>query len=240
MSKRYREYGLALALLACAGLLAAVLLGEWAHYRAKKADMKKRLAAPVEIHLQAPPPEEAHDGLPGLDNYTVTVERPLFMEGRRPAEADAKAPEAAPAQHLPLTAKLMGIVLAPGQATGLFVDAQGKYKRLRQNDSLGDWKVAELHADKAIMEQDGNREELKLLKAKPKRPRAQQLPPGVPPPAGPFPGQPPPPPPFGAPPPVNPDEPPIEPEPPIPNPNDAVDETIAPPEDPTQEFPNGQ
>jgi len=237
MSKRYRDYGLALALLAGAGLLALVLVWQWSHYRAKERDLKNRLAAKVEVHLQAPAPENQQDGLPGLDNYSATVERPLFMEGRRPGEVEVAMADAPPAPHLPLTAKLMGVVFAPGQTLGLFVDAQGKYKRLRKNESLGGWKVAEILADKAIMEQDGNREELKLLKTKPKKPHFPANPAGVPPPAGPFPGQPPIPPPFGGnPPPVNPDEP-VEPEQPIPN--DAVDETIAPPE-PVEEIPNEQ
>jgi len=232
MSKRYRDYVLALLLLAGSGLLAALLLWQWAHYRAREADLKNRLAAKVEVRLQAPPPEKQPDALPGLDSYAVTVERPLFMEGRRPGEAESKETEAPPAPHLPLTAKLMGVVLTPEQSVGLFIDAHGKYKRLHKNDALGGWKMVEIHADKVIMEQDGSREELKLLKTKPKK--SQLLAPGVPPPGGPFPGQPPMPmpvpPPFGPNPtplPVNPDQP-IDSD--QPTPNDAVDETIAPPE----------
>ena len=55
MSKRYRDYAWPLLLLACAGLLALLLLWQWAHYRGKSADLKNRLVTPVEVHLQAPP-----------------------------------------------------------------------------------------------------------------------------------------------------------------------------------------
>jgi hypothetical protein len=246
MSKRYRDYGPALLALAGSGLLLAVLLWQWLHYRGREADLKSRLAAKVEVRLQAAPKEEQPYALPGLEAYAATVERPLFMESRRPAEADAGEPPAASAPKRPLTAKLMGVVFAPGQKPlGLFVDARGKYKRLRSDDPnpLDGWTVVGIEADKAILEQDGTREELKLAKPRPKRPPTP--PPGTPgapgfpgpaaaPPAEPFPGQPPP---FD---PNNPEVP-QEPEPePVdveqPNPDDPVDEIpVAPEEAPPEQ-----
>ena len=150
------------------------------------------------------------------------------------AAEDANTPETPVAEKLPLTLKLMGVVFAPGETLGLFVDAKGKYKRLRVNDSIDGWKVAKIDSDKAVMEQDGAREELKLIKPKPKKNPAQPIHPG-------FPGLPPgqQAPPFG---PNNGNTPtatPI-PTPAEPNeseqPNEAPDETAAPPE----ETPNEQ
>lgn len=172
MSKRYREYGLALLMLAASGALLLVLLGEWLHYRRLASEIKSQLATKAEVRLQAAPKEEQPYELPSLDKYIATVERPLFMESRRPAEVDDSAPQAAAAPKLPLNAKLMGVVFAPGQKPlGLFVDAKGKYKRRRSDDEepLDGWKVVEIEPDKAVLEQDGTREELKLLKPKPKR-----------------------------------------------------------------------
>ena len=133
----------------------------------------------------------------------------------------------------------MGVIFAPDDTMGLFVDAQGKYKRLHLHDSIGGWKVAEIKADRAVMEQDEAREELKLAKPKQKKP-GQQKPGNPPPPFGganmpgqPLPGQPFPgqqPPPFG---PSNPNnlnapEESVDTE----QPNEAVDETAIPPEEP--------
>ena len=49
MSKRYRDYGLSLLLLAVAGAFAVILLGQWVHYRHREAEMKSRLAGNVEV-----------------------------------------------------------------------------------------------------------------------------------------------------------------------------------------------
>jgi hypothetical protein len=239
MSKRYRDFGLPLLLLAASGLLAVVVLWQWSHYRAKDAALKNRLAAKVEVRLPTPPAEQAHDGLPGLDGYNVTVERPLFMENRKPGEAEVKPVELPRVEHQPLAAKLMGVAFGPEQTMALFVDAQGKYKRLSKNDSIGGWKVVEIKPDMAILEQDGTREELKLLKVKPKKP-GNPLAPGVPPLPGQFPGQPPIPNPFAPPNPLggNPQPPspdvPVETEPVNPIPNDASDQTFPQPEQPDQ------
>jgi hypothetical protein len=194
MPKRYREYSLALLMLAASGLLALVLLAQWLHYHSREADLKKHMSDKVEVHMPAQAGEQERYALPGLEEYTATIERPLFMESRRPGDTSAPEPETNPVEKLPLNAKLMGVVLAPGQKPlGLFIDARGKYKRLHKDDSIGGWKIAEIAADKAIMEQDETRQDLKLFKPRPKRTNAQQppsipgapqqpLPPGIPPP----------------------------------------------------------
>ena len=236
MAKRFRDYNLALLFIAVSALLSVVFVSQWLHYRHQRTDLKKLLATKVEARMEDQKVEEQHFELPSLEEYSATVERPLFMEGRRPATVEANEPEAAPVEKKPLAVKLMGVVFAPKETLGLFVDAQGKYKRLRINDSIGGWKVEGIEADKAIMEQDGAKEELKLAKPK------QKKGPGQPKPGGPMGG--PPPfgqpgvpgqqvPPFGA---VNPNNPNM-PEPPFDSeqPNDPVDETAIPPEEPQYE-----
>ncbi|MCX7109300.1 MAG: hypothetical protein NTX45_04025 [Proteobacteria bacterium] len=236
MAKRFRDYNLALLFIAVSALLSVVFVSQWLHYRHQRTDLKKLLATKVEARMEDQGVEEQHFELPSLEEYSATVERPLFMEGRRPATVEANEPEAAPVEKKPLAVKLMGVVFAPKETLGLFVDAQGKYKRLRINDSIGGWKVEGIEADKAIMEQDGAKEELKLAKPK------QKKGPGQPKPGGPMGG--PPPfgqpgvpgqqvPPFGA---VNPNNPNM-PEPPFDSeqPNDPVDETAIPPEEPQYE-----
>ncbi len=245
MPGRYRDYNLAMLLLACSGVLAVVLFSQWLHYRGKEADLKKLLASKVETQVKAETAEAPHVELPGLEDYTATIERPLFMEGRRPVTEEAAASEPTAVEKKPLTVKLMGVIFAPDATMGLFVDAQGKYKRLHLHDSIGGWKLAEIKADRVVMEQDEAHEELKLAKPKQKKPPGQQKLGNPPPPFGganmpgqPLPGQPFPgqqAPPFG---PINPNnfnapEESIEPE----QPNEAVDETPIPPEEP---LPNDQ
>ncbi len=236
MVKRFRDYNLALLFIAVSALLSVVFVSQWLHYRHQRTDLKKLLATKVEARMEDQKEEEQHFELPSLEEYSATVERPLFMEGRRPATVEANESEAAPVEKKPLAVKLMGVVFAPKETLGLFVDAQGKYKRLRINDSIGGWKVEGIEADKAIMEQDGTKEELKLAKPKQKKGTGQPKPGGPmggPPPFGQpgVPGQQVPP--FGA---VNPNNPNM-PEPPFDSeqPNDPVDETAIPPEEPQYE-----
>lgn len=236
MTKRYRDYNLAILLLLGSALLSAIFLTQWLHYRGKQSDMKKLLATKLETRMEVKQVEEQHFELPGLEEYAATIERPLFMEGRRPVVEDANEPEQAPVEKKPLNFKLMGVAFfPPNETVGLFVDAQGKYKRLHINDSIGGWKVSKIEPDKAIVEQEGMpQEELKLVKPKSKKnagkPGGMQPPMGQP--GQMIPGQPMPSqvmPPFG----VNPNDPnfpeePIEPE----IPNEPVDETAMPIEEP--------
>lgn len=231
MPKRYREYAPALLMLAVGGLLALVLLVQWLYYHSREADLKKRLADKVEVHMQAASGEQERYELPGLDDYAATIERPLFMESRRPGDVAEPEQNTAPVQKLPLNAKLMGIVFAPDQKPlGLFVDARGKYKRLHKEDLIDGWKVVELQADKAVMEQDDTRQDLKLLKAKPKKPPTPP-PPGAQPPDGQTPE---PAPPEDGSNPDDPNNPEIPPEPvdsEQPMPEESVDEIPAQPEE---------
>lgn len=114
MPKRYRELLLPLAMLAVAALLAMVLLGQWLHYRHQEADLEARLAAKVEAKLPEPTEEVESFSLPGLEDYQEMVERPLFLESRRPVPQDETLPDTAEEEKRPLTVKLMGTVLTPG------------------------------------------------------------------------------------------------------------------------------
>jgi len=226
LPKRYRDFTLALLLLVGCGPLLLILLSEWFYFSYRQTDLKKRLAETVEVHLKTPSVEQARYELPALENYAATIERPLFMESRRPAEEDTSQPEPVAVEKRPLNLKLMGVASTPDHAVGLFVDAKGKYKRLHKNDTMDGWKVFGLEPGKAIMEQDGTHEELKVFKLKPKK---KQEPPvaGINPngqiPGQPIPGQPVP----GSadyqpPPPTDGDQ---------PNPIEPIDEIAVPPED---------
>lgn len=228
LPKRYRDFTLALLLLVGCGPLLLILLSEWLYFSHRQADLKARLAETVEVHLKAPSVEQARYELPALENYAATVERPLFMENRRPAEVDASEPEPVAVEKLPLNLKLMGVASTPERAVGLFVDARGKYKRLHKNETWEGWKVSELEPGKAIMEQDGVHEELKVFKLKPKK-KSEPPVPGTNP-NGQMPGQPVP----GIPQPV-PGSADFQPQPPMdadqPNPIEPIDEIAVPPED---------
>jgi len=167
MSKLYRDYGVCLLFLVASAVLALVMLLEWAHFRSVRADLKSRLAAKVEVNLAAAKNEDESYGLPAIDEYSEMTSRPLFVEGRRPPDTD-EASTATTVVQTPLTLKLMGVVVTPKDKTALLVDPKGKYKRARKNAVIDGWKLVEIDADKVILTQGDEQQELKLLKPKPK------------------------------------------------------------------------
>ena len=166
-----REYVTAILMAAVSGVMLLALLGEWVHYRSQRQDITERTAVkpvPPEQNPEAPPVEPK---APALEAYDEMINRPLFIQGRRPpAEDEPEAAAEAPEPKTPLNAKLMGVVLTPGAKTALFVDPQGKYKRGRKNTVIDGWKVFEIKEDRVVMEQGGEHKDLMLIKPKAKPP----------------------------------------------------------------------
>lgn len=192
MPKWSRDYLLTALLGGLALVLGLAVALEWtvlARHRGQNLQPPPARTAPV-----AEPEVEGEDfELPALDDYEQMAERPLFMENRRPGADIAETSAPPPPPPTPMNLKLMGIVSTPRGKTALLVDGKGKYKRLKSQDALDGWVLVELGADKVTMQQGDKREDLPLLKKRPKPPS----PPGAPPPPGqpPRPGQRPPPPP---------------------------------------------
>jgi len=167
MSKRYRDYGLSLLLLAASGLLAGALLLEWTHFRGERADLASRMASKAEVKQESIANKEETYTFPDIEEYSQMTERPLFIEGRHPPEGE-EAPVESNIAHSPLTLKLMGVVVTPRDKTALLVDARGKYKRARKNTVVDGWKLVDIGQDKVTLAQGDEQTELKLLKPKPK------------------------------------------------------------------------
>jgi hypothetical protein len=181
VEKLYRDYGVALALLAGGLILLLVLAVEGWHFQGKRTELKSR--QPVKSGSTLEPLENGQDQaitLPGLEHYSDMVQRPLFMEGRRPApEESLAAAEPPKVETGPLNLKLMGLVFTPSDKTVILVDEKNKYKRVRNNATVAGWKLVEIGEDRVVMEQSGERKELLLLKPKPKGPNFHGAP-GVP------------------------------------------------------------
>jgi len=175
MGKLYRDYGPAIVMLGASLVLVLVLLVEWLYFQGQKSDLRARLAAKESVNPQGAEAPAIDNSLPSLEQYAEMIQRPLFMEGRRPPpEEEQPAADEAPAEQLPLNLKLMGVVFTPKEKTALFVDEKGKYRRVRRNNLVDGWKLQEVREDRVVMTQGSDQKELPLLKPKPK----------VPPPAG--------------------------------------------------------
>ena len=184
MSKRLRPFLLSGLLLAMVSWLAALLTGEWIYLRNERIHSGKPTAQ------QSPPaaePELLPDdfALPDVSQYPQLVERPLFMESRRPSQPAPPKPPEAPPEPPPkpeappaVNFKVMGILETPEGKMALIADAKGKYKRLKVNDSMDGWQIADIKSDRVLIEQNGFNEDLSLLKRRAKGPMPAQPAPG--------------------------------------------------------------
>lgn len=171
MSQRLRPFFLTGILLILTSWLGALLTGEWLHLRARPAGKN-----PTETSAK---PTEAEAGLtpdtftlPGVGEYPQVVERPLFLESRRPPPPKSEEPPAPespppPEKATPVTFKVMGILSTPEGRMALIADAKGKYKRLKVKDSLDGWQIADIKPDRLLIQQGPFKEDLSLLKKRP-------------------------------------------------------------------------
>lgn len=170
-----REYEMPLLLgLGCAVLGLAVSLQWWLKSRDQAAVLETIAAAGK---ASAPPAETAGGGkvfeLPPQDHFNAIVERPLFIQGRRPLPPQE---DAAPEPEKPLEIQLHGVVAHPdGSVLALFKNKAGQHYRLRANESVDSWTLVEIAPDHVVMQREDNRQTLQLQKPKPKEaPKAEK------------------------------------------------------------------
>jgi hypothetical protein len=179
MPRHLRPYVLSAILLIIVSALAALLTGEWIYLGQQRGQAVRAGGQPP---ASLPETQLLPDdfSLPTLHLYQQLVERPLFMESRRPGQPPSAEPPPPPPPQAPppIALKLMGILSTPEGKMVLIADAKGKYKRMKLHDALEGWQIAEIKLDRLRMEQSGFKEELLLLKKRPKgapaaRPPAQ-------------------------------------------------------------------
>lgn len=111
--------------------------------------------------------------LPEVDAFSDFVDRPLFVEGRKPPPPEAEQPKTAEEDETtPLTLTLMGVLLTPRGELAILAQPSGKNKRVRKGGTLDGWKLVEIHTDRATLQRGEDRRDLPLMKPKPKKPQA--------------------------------------------------------------------
>lgn len=167
MPKKTRDFWITLGLLAIAGLLSLIFFGEWHMLAQSRAKSDQAAPNTVSASIELPVQAKQNLELPPLTSFQETVQRPLFMDNRRPGQEVTEAPPP-PVPVTPMTLKLMGVILRPGGKIALLADAKGKYKRLKLKEMYDGWTLVEFGSDRVTMEQAGKKEQLTLLKKSPK------------------------------------------------------------------------
>lgn len=105
------------------------------------------------------------------ESFTEIVERPLFLEDRKPLEDQPEDPGDSPLDIIAtkLGAKLMGVYSSEEGLIALILRSDGKYSRVIEGDEVDGWLVKQMHADRIVFAQGNSTEELKLHKPRPKK-----------------------------------------------------------------------
>ncbi|MCP5420415.1 MAG: hypothetical protein H6970_01415 [Gammaproteobacteria bacterium] len=118
---------------------------------------------------------------PPLEEYADIVERPLFLESRRPPdpsqEETVEAGPATGAANDELTFLLQGVMLTPRSMMALLrIEQQNKVLRLRMGDTFDDWHVDAIRADGVSLRAGDRVVDVPLIRNKPvpKKPHPQR------------------------------------------------------------------
>ncbi len=98
-------------------------------------------------------------------SFSETLARPLFMPNREPPGAESASPLPAPraAKANANRYALSAIIIVDNERVALLMDtATGSLSRVREGESLAGWRVEEIHADGAVLNNGDTREELVL------------------------------------------------------------------------------
>jgi hypothetical protein len=172
--------------LAVAIVAAGSLVLEWRH--PPRLPALSVIKAPDAVTI---PPLQPFEPLPLL-RYAEIVERPVFIDARRPEE-DESAASSAPPPDLNRPLNLIGVVLVPNAAAALLrpEEPNAKVLRVPQGGMVDGWRVEAVQADKVVLRKNGEVRELALIRPPaPPRPappakaasrRVLPVPPSVPP-----------------------------------------------------------
>jgi len=108
-----------------------------------------------------------------LDDYADIVERPLFLEARRPPDPEqeevAEPEEPAPTKKQEVTFLLQGVLMTPESTMALLrVEQDNKVVRLRVGEKEGDWQVESIQPDSVSLRSGEEVVKVPLVRNKPR------------------------------------------------------------------------
>jgi hypothetical protein len=162
VKRALNDYRWAIFLLVLSVFMLFMLLGEWGVMSWRDKMLLARLdekPAPAAL----PPVVKAlvASDLHSMESYAQTVERPVFMEGRKPGlEPWLSLEQNVKTTNGPLS--LAGVVLSPGCEEALLTDEQHRIKRLKKGESWSGWTLQGVYPDHVVIEQRGDRQEIRL------------------------------------------------------------------------------
>ncbi|WP_446811738.1 hypothetical protein ACH50O_09295 [Methylomonas sp. 2BW1-5-20] len=163
-----------LQLLGC-GILSIALLAEWAYSRFTARELQSLLEPRSQTAFQAEELPSIADSKNSIETYSEIVERPLFIEGRKPIA------EASPTENLQNADSgqiddwaLIGIYIKDKKPIALFSkrNEARKFQKISEDQTIAGWQLKQIQADRVLLLQAGQERSVVLRK-----PRAQVKPP---------------------------------------------------------------
>lgn len=156
---------LRLQLISCS-LLALVLLAEWGYGQYAQNQLQSTLQQEVSSDFQAESLPELNADTLAADAFAAVVERPLFIEGRKPII------EEAPKEVKPVDVgqiddwQLIGVYTNSKKPMVLFRNQKEakKYLKLNEQQSISGWTVQKIEADKVTLQQGSQQKIVPLRK----------------------------------------------------------------------------
>jgi hypothetical protein len=128
------------------------------------ADLMAENDAPLLLAELSPPklPAIATRELAPIEGFAAIAEHPLFAPSRRPAPPapGTETVAGAPANTVPLSAVLIGVLLSPRRHAAVVRLADGKNKTLAEGDSIDGWTLERVLPDRASFQSGETRMEL--------------------------------------------------------------------------------
>jgi len=171
------EYKISLISLIICLVLISLLAAETYYAQQTHEDIKQQIKDSGQSSFEVDPLKTVHFLENPLDFYDDIIERPLFLEGRKPIEIieednTQKKPTKAQGKFLLV---LTGLLSTPKGDIALFKNPRAKtpeerYIRLKKGESYDGWELSELNKDKVVMKGNKGNEEILLRKPKFKKP----------------------------------------------------------------------
>lgn len=166
------------------GVLSVILVAEWAMGEANRSQLQATLDKKLQAEYQA-------DALPVLDlakqaaeNYNAIVEKPLFIEGRKPiVEQAADSPAAAENGQLD-DWLLIGVFNKGERKLALFrkQNEAKSFLKIAESQSISGWQLLQVQSDRVLLQQGAQQKSIMLRKprqqtGKPPLPAKKPVPP---------------------------------------------------------------
>jgi len=165
---------------ACA-VLVVIIAGEWWYWE-QANDIPAGEAQTLSTDYEELAFPQFQSDRPSEDRYNDLVNRPLFIEGRRPApEPDPDQESASEMSSETLDWELTGIYTVQQKPHVLLrrikpLPDQKNHKKMPVDEEVDGWRLVEILPDKAIFERGMGRQELILRKPKQKEPPSGRRP----------------------------------------------------------------